>query len=150
MKAPVLTGSLTLLASAEGGRDWPIRSGFATLAHLPGSVEPAGDTQGDEVLATFAVELLEGEELRPGESARVEVTPFAPDYWTSLEAGSEFVVGEPSRVVGMLRIVDPLDPAAVEAWLRAEELRTNPPDLDERVQRIRRATDTFARKAVDE
>ena len=88
---------LTLLPTEQGGRRTPIRSGYMPNWWIP---TPEGRD-----LVSAALELIDGDEMRPGETGVVRVFPFAPELWRHLDVGTGIEMTEgPRRTMGQATI----------------------------------------------
>lgn len=89
---------LEFFSTDEGGRATPVRSGYRPLLRLAG----AGKLYG-MVEAVFVVD----EWVEPGGDALARIRLGAPEVLPMLEAGDEFEVLEPPRVVARGRVIHP-------------------------------------------
>jgi hypothetical protein len=76
----------------------------------------------------------------------VRVTPVSPEYWRRLGPRDTVTLVEGRRAVGSVIVEIGLDPETLTEWFREREEQAHPADLEERVERIRRATDDFVRR----
>ena len=143
---PQLTGWLSLIPTASGGRRSAIATGYRPQARIPGSVVIAGGDALEDVVTDCAIELEGLAELQPGETAHVRVTPVSPEYWRRLGPRDTVTLVEGRRAVGSVIVEIGLDPETLTEWFREREEQAHPADLEERVERIRRATDDFVRR----
>ena len=88
---------LTLLPTEHGGRRVPIRTGYVPNWWIP--------TADGRDLVSAALELVDGEEMLPGQTGAVRVFPFAPEFWSHLEVGTGIEMTEgPHRTMGQATI----------------------------------------------
>lgn len=89
---------LEFLSTDEGGRATPVRSGYRPLLRLAGAGELYGMAE---------VVFLVDEWVEPGGGSLARIRLGAPEVLPVLEAGDEFEVIEPPRVVARGRVINP-------------------------------------------
>lgn len=90
-----IKANFRLLASAEGGRQTAIASGYRPALYL-------GELQTDA-----AITLLDRTEQSPGETADVHIKLLHPERWGELlKAGAEFEAKEGLKTIGRGRVIE--------------------------------------------
>ena len=84
-----------LFSAIEGGRRVPVLSGYRTLADFGEK-----DADGTPVLHGFELRLLDRESLEPGDTARAQLFPFAPQLWPARQVGDRIRIREGRTHVG--------------------------------------------------
>ena len=86
---------IKLRSTAEGGRQFPIQSGYMPNWWIPGPSERDGRT-----LTSGGLSVIGAEQVVPGGEALVRIYPFAPQLWQHVEVGTAIEMTEgPSFVV---------------------------------------------------
>jgi hypothetical protein len=97
-----LEARLRMRTVAEGGRSCPIQEQY-----MPNWWVPDPDEAGGRALVSGAVEIVEGDELVPGEEGSVRIYPFAPDLWRHVRVGTTIEMTEgPSFVVASAKVTE--------------------------------------------
>ena len=86
---------IKMRSTAEGGRQYPIRSGYMPNWWIPDPSEQKGRT-----LTSGGLRVIGAEQVAPGGEAIVRIYPFAPQLWQHVDVGTAIEMTEgPSFVV---------------------------------------------------
>ena len=95
-----ITASVHLLATNDGGRTGPLRSGYRSLLRF----------EGTDVDLGFELELhpeMNANELAPGASGTARLSFWATEQLPTMLAGQRFEIREGTRVVGRGSVAEP-------------------------------------------
>ena len=96
---PYLEARVTVTRTEDGGRRYPVCSGYRVDWEIGHFLEDATPH-----LFAGPIELIEAEELRPGETGAIRIYPLSPEYWKHLGTRSEIRMVEGDRLVGVASI----------------------------------------------
>ena len=96
---------VTLLTTAEGGRRSGVSSGYRSSWHF-------GERNSDNLMVMHdaPLELEIGAHLELGATALVRLYPLHPEYWGSIQPGTEVTMYEGTRQVGRAKIIEVVAP----------------------------------------
>lgn len=95
-----IEADIHLLTPQAGGRGSPIASGYRCTCWI-GHVDQGGKRTFNDA----SLYLVDVERLAPGATARAQVRPHSPEYWSDLAVGTRFELCEGTRVIGEAVVV---------------------------------------------